>query len=274
MVVPSSGRPASWWALITAISCRLGGLCRVGWCATGAHLPARRAFLPCFCLVVLITNWMLCPSHHMEQHRLGSPGLPSNSNVIVTLATTAQRAQHELPLALASLLHQTHRPHRIWVFAPLGEEVAFASLVPLLAAQPSIELRHLPDLGPATKFLYALKRLQALERGACGGGARTGASINGAPCILPPPPRLLVVDDDHVYAPRLVATLLAAAHVLPSHAAAGLRGWRVRRDLVRARGGSRRACGGGCPEQPQHPSWLASFPRCSHPACRCAADIL
>ncbi|BGP41397.1 hypothetical protein JCM10449v2_005375 [Rhodotorula kratochvilovae] len=121
-----------------------------------------------------------------------------------------------------SLLRQSLTPEAIHVYLPRTDDGEPADAVrarlaadePVLA-HPLVEVRFVPDEGPATKFLAVLR--EAFER------------ARHSPAALEQP--ILVVDDDHVYSPALVETLATAFVRHGGEAAVALRGWRVREDL-------------------------------------------
>ncbi|GAA5972115.1 hypothetical protein JCM11641_002502 [Rhodosporidiobolus odoratus] len=148
-----------------------------------------------FCLIVLVSLWLL--SYFPSSTPFSTSQLP---HPLISLTSTPARLHTTLPPTLWSLVRQSHPPRRIRVYLHLTNGVEFV-----------------PDEGPATKFLPALRAAFSL------------ASSTSNPAILHDP--ILVCDDDHIYTPVLVETLVKAWVERKGEAAVGLRGWRVREDL-------------------------------------------
>ena len=132
---------------------------------------------------------------------------PKGSAIIVCLTTTPSRISR-LPATLKSLLYQTCRPQAIRLHIPefsRREQVVY-QIPAALRHLKCIELVRCADRGPATKLLPALETFESQQQ-------------------------LLVVDDDRLYPPDLISTFEQWSHALP-HAALGLSGWRVPRDLT------------------------------------------
>ncbi|BGP49545.1 Leucine carboxyl methyltransferase 1 [Rhodotorula kratochvilovae] len=146
-------------------------------------------------------------------------GLP---RPLVSLTSTPDRLSTSLAPTVWSLLRQSLPPEAIHVYLPRTDDgeptdavrARLAADEPVLA-HPLVEVRFVPDEGPATKFLAVLR--EAFER------------ARHSPAALEQP--IVVVDDDHVYSPALVETLATAFLRHGGEAAVALRGWRVREDL-------------------------------------------
>lgn len=136
----------------------------------------------------------------------------------MTLSSTALRLDKELPVTLYSLIQQSVPPRKIYLFLPKQEQKVFERQKDKWSKvywNKRVEIHFTKDEGPATKFLPTLRALarQAVEHEA----------------FLDQP--VIVVDDDHFYSRDLVKTLLEA-HDRHPDAAVGLRGWRIRKDLL------------------------------------------
>lgn len=131
---------------------------------------------------------------------------------IITLASSSQRLNTTLPVAVSSLLSQSLPPSSINVYLPLEDRatVDLDALHPVFS-HPTVHLSFVEDVGPSTKFIPMLRSL--LDQG---------------------PPGLdkqvIVVDDDHAYSSELVRTLVRGFEREKGSVAVGLRGWRVRED--------------------------------------------
>lgn len=164
--------------------------------------------LACLALVVL----------SRYRSRRQKPLVPGANKAIVSLSSTALRLDRELPLTLYSLINQSVEPRKIYLFLPRTEERAFRKETERWSKiywHPKVEIHFVADEGPATKFLPVLR---ALVR-----------QSEDHPSNLDQP--VIIVDDDHYYARDLVRVLLDA-HERHPDAAVGLRGWRIRKDLL------------------------------------------
>ncbi|KAI8620423.1 hypothetical protein BC830DRAFT_1052316, partial [Chytriomyces sp. MP71] len=127
---------------------------------------------------------------------------------LVSITSTADRLNFELPITLRTLLHQ-HPVSNIHIYVPESDQTAFADY---MERYPHSTIAHervriIPsfDYGPSTKYIAPL-----LES--------TGE-----------PTGVVVCDDDHVYG-NVVEDLMRYFNADPSKAY-GLRGWRVNKDF-------------------------------------------
>ncbi|KIY48428.1 hypothetical protein FISHEDRAFT_58928 [Fistulina hepatica ATCC 64428] len=146
--------------------------------------------------------------------------------VLVSLSSSLDRMDRELPITIQSLVSQTVLPYEIRIYLPLeeedfvrqrvqasrGEDVS-AKPLPAVLLHPVVRLLHRDDYGAATKYLHVIRDML---RGA----------DSGFPDVTLNQP-IIIVDDDHSYSPHLVSTLLQAHKAYPD-AAVGFRGWRIR----------------------------------------------
>jgi len=174
--------------------------------------------------VLLISSslFRLSPSPNDDLRSASGGGhlsLPPSLLPIVSLASSSARlGSHELAITLRSLYQQSLEPAEVRLYLPLHDKAAFerrrrkgADLLARLLNDVRLKLYYVEDIGPSTKFVYAIKEM--LETGR-----------------LDQP--IVVVDDDHSYSPSLVSSLVAWASIPElQDAAVGLRGWRLRRDL-------------------------------------------
>jgi len=130
-----------------------------------------------------------------------------HSDVIVSLTTIPERVECLQP-TLKSLLAQSRKPSKIVLWLPTvgrrsGQEY---QIPPWLHALRSVEIRRCDDMGPATKFLYALRE-------------------------FPGSTRILVVDDDKIYPRKFIEQIEKYSTSYPEYAL-GYSGWRIPRDLT------------------------------------------
>ncbi|GAA6015754.1 hypothetical protein JCM10207_008786 [Rhodosporidiobolus poonsookiae] len=183
--------------------------------ASTLTLTLRGKLLLAFLALLLVLRlFTASPSPHAPS----APRLPL-APVVVSLSSTPARLDSTLPPTLWSLVRQSVPPSSIRVHLPLEllspDGPALLDLDPIYR-HPLVDVRYVPDRGPATKFLPALESAFALAR-------EGDLSALSAP--------LLIVDDDHVYSPALVETLVRAWVEKKGEAVIALRGWRVREDL-------------------------------------------
>jgi hypothetical protein len=132
----------------------------------------------------------------------------NRSDIVISLTTIPERLNLLGP-TLKSLLAQCRLPARILLWLPetskrSGQAYSLPSWLQRLA---SVEIcRCDKDMGPATKFLYALR-------------------------AFPSNSRILVVDDDKIYPRSFVAQIEAQSNLYPDYAL-GYSGWRIPHDLT------------------------------------------
>lgn len=108
-------------------------------------------------------------SFSTEIHDTLSSPQPEAIRPFVSLASTANRT-HELVTTLHSLTHQSLQPREIRVFLPQETEAGFERFLQtrgdgrrLRAIMDNhnvpIQVRFVKDIGPATKFVYAIREL-------------------------------------------------------------------------------------------------------------------
>ena len=153
------------------------------------------------------------------------------SDVIVSLTTTTNRFQYELPLTVHSLLSQTVLPKEIRIYLSPAKliinqtNVTLAYLKRSLARLDSsatvatlfdrlvkIQFEQ-EDYGPATKFLPILREFH-------------GVATSQAQSQL-----IMVCDDDHYYHPHTIGTLYDYASDYKT-SIIGLRGWRSKSETL------------------------------------------
>ncbi|CAF0980528.1 unnamed protein product [Rotaria sp. Silwood1] len=154
-----------------------------------------------------------------------------SSNVIVSLTSTPRRFQYELPFTIHSLLTQTKLPKEIRIYlSPTSTIIKQKNLTlnhlkmyvkhvdsSIIIAKLFDELVHIrleeEDHGPATKFLPILKEFHILT---------TNQFKSQA---------IMICDDDHYYHPHTISVLLKYSNEY-KNSIVGLRGWRIREDLI------------------------------------------
>ena len=210
------------------------------------RLPIRLAlvFIACSLLYLLLGQYMHGLAEGTIQREIQQALAPNNVNLprpVVSLASTVGRS-NELVATLHSLAQQSLPAREIRVYLAEDNRNAFERFVRdtpngkklqllMQAAQgPPIRIKYVKDVGPASKFVYAIQEL-------------LDANELDVPLVVvgerqrPTVYRLLAAytahtDDDHYYSPDLLASLLFYAS-LPTFrdASVGLRGWRIREDL-------------------------------------------
>ena len=153
------------------------------------------------------------------------------SDVIVSLTTTSNRFQYELPLTVHSLLSQTVLPKEIRIYLSSAKlminqtnvTIAYlkrslvrldssTAVVTLFDRLVKIQLEE-EDYGPATKFLPILREFH-------------GMATSQAQSQL-----IMVCDDDHYYHPHTIGTLYDYASDYKT-SIIGLRGWRSKSETL------------------------------------------
>ncbi|CAF4016880.1 unnamed protein product [Adineta steineri] len=155
----------------------------------------------------------------------------SSSNVIVSLTSTPLRFNYELPITIHSLLTQTKLPKQIRIYlSPTNKIIKYSNLT---LNHLKIYLKHIDssifisklfdklvqiyfeeeDYGPATKFLPVIKESHSLST----------TILNSQ--------QIIICDDDHYYHSETIATLMKYSKEY-TNSIIGLRGWRIREDLI------------------------------------------
>jgi hypothetical protein len=172
------------------------------------YIPKRvRRRLGLYLVITLITTLLLLIGRRsmLENTALSDNQLP----VIISLTSTHNRLNYELPVTIMSLLQQKPLT-KIHIYVPSEDAQAFEDYI---NKHPSSPLCHdmvsiIPtrDVGSATKFIPAIESHASTQMG------------------------LIICDDDHFYSLNIVSTLSSHFARDPSRAYS-IRGYRIRPDF-------------------------------------------
>ena len=214
-------------------------------------LPSQRlsarlalAFIASGLLYLLLGQYMYGLAEGTIRREIQQALASNNVNLprpVVSLASTVGRS-NELVATLHSLVQQSLAAREIRVYLAEDNQNAFErfvrdtpngnklQLLMQAAKGPPIRIKYVKDVGPASKFVYAIQELldaNELDVPLVIVGKRQRSTVTRD--VATDTGRS---DDDHYYSPDLLSSLAFYAS-LPSFSTAsvGLRGWRIREDL-------------------------------------------
>lgn len=142
------------------------------------HSTRRRKTVPrqqpriVWIVLAVISLWLLL-SQYTTDIGIFHVSISLEEAPIITLASSAARLRwNELAVTLRSLLHQSLSPSEIRLYLTNEDREAFewhrlheSSRLARYLNDPKIKLHYVQDVGPSTKFMYAIKDLLDRDQG-------------------------------------------------------------------------------------------------------------